>query len=351
MDKRFLTNKDVELLAHQLAKFLRGRYSTRPIRIAGIPRGGIPVAYLLLKFDGFVLAEDEASAMVFVDDIIDSGRTAEEWQQRTGKEVFALLDKSNHNSLANGSAAKMLLSAGWIVFPWEVGKEQEQVSEDNSIVGTITNRLRTNGTSFFANDNIASHIEPHEMEELQNEVQRRAESFLRGLIIDVDNDHNTQGTAKRMAKMYLHEVFKGRYKPAPHLTDFPNAKMLDEMYTTGPITIRSACSHHLAPIIGRCWIGIVPGHRVIGLSKFNRIVDWFASRAQIQEELAVQIADYLEDTMKPSGLAVVIEATHLCMTWRGVREPQQAAMTTSVMRGVLREKPEARAEFMAFIKG
>ena len=218
-----------------------------------------------------------------------------------------------------------------------------------NIVETLTERLKSAGVPFLANDNIAGYVTPHEMKLLRQELTQRAEHFLQGLVIDTANDHNTRGTAGRIAKMYLEEVFKGRYMEPPVITDFPNAKGLDEMYMTGPITIRSACSHHFVPIVGRCWIGVIPGDRVIGLSKFNRIVDWVASRPQIQEELVMQIADYLEEKMAPRGLAVVVEATHMCMTWRGVREGMEAKMTTNVMRGAFRDKPEARAEFMAMV--
>ena len=222
-------------------------------------------------------------------------------------------------------------------------------TKSKSIVETLTERLKAAGVPFLANDNIAGYVTPGEMKLLQEELTHRAEHFLQGLIIDTEHDHNTRGTAARIAKMYLEEVFKGRYSAPPVITDFPNAKGLDEMYMTGPITIRSACSHHFVPIVGRCWIGIIPGDRVIGLSKFNRIVDWVASRPQIQEELVMQIADYLDEKMAPRGLAVVIEATHMCMTWRGVREGMEAKMTTNVMRGAFRDKPEARAEFLAMV--
>lgn len=218
-----------------------------------------------------------------------------------------------------------------------------------TVVEAVTDRLRRAGAKFHANDNISAYLLPGEMADLRHEVERRAEYFLRGLLIDVDNDHNTKGTASRIAKMYLTEVFKGRYIEPPEITDFPNAKGLDEMYMTGPITIRSACSHHFVPIVGRCWIGVIPGDRVIGLSKFNRIVDWVASRPQIQEELVMQVADFIEGSIAPKGLAVVIEATHMCMTWRGVKETMEAKMTTNVMRGAFRDKPEARAEFMAMV--
>ena len=163
-----------------------------------------------------------------------------------------------------------------------------------NIVDILTERLKAAGAPFLANDNIAGYVTPAEMAQLKMELTNRAEYFLQGLVIDTANDHNTRGTAGRIAKMYLEEVFKGRYTAPPVITDFPNAKGLDEMYMTGPITIRSACSHHFVPIVGRCWIGIIPGDRVIGLSKFNRIVDWVASRPQIQEEAVMQLADLIE---------------------------------------------------------
>lgn len=209
----------------------------------------------------------------------------------------------------------------------------------------IRQRLLAADAKFFANDNIADYIAKGDLELLQSEVETKMQEVLYSLVIDVDKDHNSHGTAKRVAKMFIHEVFAGRYHQAPRVTSFPNAKDLDEMYTTGPISVRSSCSHHMLSVTGKCWIGVIPGEEVIGLSKFNRIVDWFASRGQIQEEMTVQIADFLEELIRPKGLAVVIKATHGCMICRGVKEPADAAMTTSVMRGKLLEVPAARAEF------
>lgn len=160
------------------------------------------------------------------------------------------------------------------------------------------------------------------------------------MIIDTANDHNTKETARRVAKMYVDEVFKGRYHPMPKVTDFPNAKELDEIYTL-PITVRSACSHHFVPIVGQAWIGIVPSDRVIGISKFNRIVDWVMSRPHIQEEAAIMVADTIEDLIKPKGLAFVIKAQHMCMTWRGVKEPE-TKMVNSIVRGSFRQDPSMK---------
>ena len=212
----------------------------------------------------------------------------------------------------------------------------------------IRKRIKKAGASFHANDNIASFIKPGEVDKLQKEVAKAVEGLLTALIVDTTNDHNTRETAQRVAKMYLKEVFNGRYTEPPKVTDFPNVKNLDQVYTLGPITVRSACSHHLVPITGRAWIGILPSDRVIGISKFVRLTNWVMARPQIQEEATVQLADLIEQLIQPKGLAVVIEATHNCMTWRGVRE-SETRMTSSVMRGCFRDEPEARSEFFRLI--
>ena len=219
----------------------------------------------------------------------------------------------------------------------------------SNLVDAIKNRIRHDGGTFFANDNISQYLMEGELDKLQMEVADSIKQVLESLIIDTENDHNTNETAQRVAKMYLKEVFAGRYQPMPKITEFPNAKHLDEIYTLGPITIRSACSHHLVPITGRAWIGVLPSDNVIGISKFVRLTNWIMARPQIQEESTVQLADIIEKMIKPKGLAVVVEATHQCMTWRGVRE-SETKMTTSVMRGVFLDKPECRAEFFRLIK-
>lgn len=214
---------------------------------------------------------------------------------------------------------------------------------------SIRQRIIASNGTYFANDNISDFVTEKDLEMLQEEVAFNMEGVLQSLVIDTENDHNTKETAQRIAKMFIREVFKGRYQPMPKVTDFPNAKHLNEIYTLGPITIRSACSHHMVPITGRAWIGILPSDRVIGISKFVRLTDWVMARPQIQEEATVQLADIIESMIKPLGLAVVVEATHQCMTWRGVKEAD-TKMTTSVMRGVFLDKPECRAEFFRLIK-
>ena len=213
----------------------------------------------------------------------------------------------------------------------------------------IRERLLASGHSFLANDNIADFIEPGELPELQNEVADKFRELLRSLVIDIDNDHNTHETAERVAKMYLQEVFKGRYHQQPKVASFPNVKKLDEIYTVGPITVRSACSHHFVPIMGNCWIGIKPGSRVIGLSKFTRVADWVFSRPHIQEEAVMILADEIEKLCEPQGLGIIVKAQHYCMKWRGVKEPQ-TSMINSVVRGDFRHDPSLKQEFFELIR-
>lgn len=209
----------------------------------------------------------------------------------------------------------------------------------------ICAHLREIGAPFAANDNIADRLQPGDLDKIQKDVEEACHGLLRALVIDTASDPNTKETAKRMAKMFVREVFHGRYEQMPALKDFPNQKGLDEVYLVGPVTVRSACSHHFVPIVGKVWFGVIPGERVIGLSKFARLADWIFRRPQIQEESTIQLADIIERTIKPKALAVVVEAEHLCMTWRGV-EDSGSKMTTSVMRGLFREEPAARTEFL-----
>lgn len=217
-----------------------------------------------------------------------------------------------------------------------------------SISEVIQQRLEENNVPYNANDNISEYIEEGELDLLQKEVEGKIQGVLESLVIDTIRDHNTQETAKRVAKMYCREVFKGRYVKQPKITDFPNAKNLDEIYSVGPITVRSACSHHMVPIMGQAWIGIKPSKRVIGISKFNRLTEWVFSRPHIQEEGVMILADEIEKLVKPEGLIVIVKADHYCMKWRGVREPD-CSMTTSVVRGSFRNKPHQKQEFLNLI--
>jgi GTP cyclohydrolase I len=214
----------------------------------------------------------------------------------------------------------------------------------------LRKRIEKAKVRFNANDNISEFIEPGDLDELLKEVSQKMEGVLESLVIDTSSDHNTQDTARRVAKMYLTEVFKGRYLPPPAVTEFPNAEKLNELMIVGPVTIRSACSHHFCPIMGRLWIGLMPNAQsnLIGLSKYARLADWIMSRPQIQEEAITQIADLLADMVNPDGLAVVMEADHFCMHWRGVKDTD-AKMINSVMRGSFLKDATLRREFLTLL--
>ena len=214
----------------------------------------------------------------------------------------------------------------------------------------IRYRLLAADCRYHANDNISAHIRDGELQELKAEVQAKMHEVLQALVIDTDSDHNTQDTAKRVAKMFVEEVFRGRYVPMPAVTEFPNFSRLNELMIVGPITVRSACSHHFCPIFGKVWIGIMPNEHsnLIGLSKYARICDWVMSRPQIQEEAVTMLADELMQRVRPDGLAIVMEADHFCMHWRGVKDTD-TAMVNSVMRGAFLKDANLRREFLSLL--
>jgi len=215
----------------------------------------------------------------------------------------------------------------------------------------IRRRIEAQKARFHANDNIAAFIKPGELQGLVDEVAEKMQAVLESLVIDTENDHNTKNTSERVAKMYIQEVFNGRYVEQPTLTKFPNVSRLNELMIIGPITVRSACSHHLCPIMGRIWIGVLPNKAsaLIGLSKYSRLTEWVMCRPQIQEEAVVELADMLERKIKPIGVAVVMDADHFCMQWRGVKD-RESKMINSVMRGAFLKDPNLRREFLALIE-
>ena len=215
----------------------------------------------------------------------------------------------------------------------------------------IRRRIEAQKARFHANDNISAFIKPGELERLVEEVAEKMQAVLESLVIDTENDHNTQNTSRRVAKMYVQEVFNGRYVDQPTLTKFPNVSRLNELMIIGPITVRSACSHHLCPIMGRIWIGVLPSKEsaLIGLSKYSRLTEWVMCRPQIQEEAVVELADMLEKKIKPIGVAVVMDADHFCMQWRGVKD-RDSKMINSVMRGAFLKDSNLRREFLALIE-
>jgi len=225
-----------------------------------------------------------------------------------------------------------------------------EIDDGTPVSVKIRERLKAARKRFNANDNIAEFIEPGDLEKMLDEVTAKMQGVLDSLVIDTDNDHNTSDTARRVAKMYVNEVFNGRYVKGPSITEFPNAEHLNELMIVGPITGRSACSHHFCPVMGKLWIGVLPNERtnVIGLSKYARIAEWIMNRPQIQEEAVIQLADLIQDKTQPDGLAIVMEASHFCMAWRGVKD-MDSKMINSVMRGAFLKDPNLRREFLSLI--
>jgi len=254
--------------------------------------------------------------------------------KKTSKQVAAKVDAKK--SVPTKSATK------------KVTTKEDESGLPLSVV--IRRRIEAQKARFHANDNIAAFIKPGELEGLVEEVSQKMQAVLESLVIDTENDHNTRNTSRRVAKMYVQEVFNGRYVDQPALTKFPNVSRLNELMIVGPITIRSACSHHLCPIMGRIWIGVLPSKEsaLIGLSKYSRLTEWVMCRPQIQEEAVVELADMLEKKIKPIGVAVVMDADHFCMQWRGVKD-RDSKMINSVMRGAFLKDSNLRREFLALI--
>ena len=177
---------------------------------------------------------------------------------------------------------------------------------------------------------------------------QKVEELFDILRIDHRNDHNTRDTPKRVAKMFVEEILQGRFAAPPKITEFDNAQAYDQLIVTGPIELRSMCAHHLMPIYGHATIGILPAAdgKIIGLSKYDRIVDYFASRLQIQEELVKQIGQYIMDMTGPRGLAVRISAVHMCKTQRGVRASHRSRMVNTYYWGEMATSPELKQEFL-----
>jgi len=215
----------------------------------------------------------------------------------------------------------------------------------------IRRRIEAQKARFHANDNISAFIQPGELEGLVDEVAEKMQAVLESLVIDTESDHNTKNTSRRVAKMFVKEVFNGRYIEQPTLTKFPNVSRLNELMIIGPITVRSACSHHLCPIMGRIWIGVLPSKEsaLIGLSKYSRLTEWVMCRPQIQEEAVVELADMLEKKIKPIGVAIVMDADHFCMQWRGVKD-RDSKMVNSVMRGAFLKDSNLRREFLSLLE-
>lgn len=278
---------DVALLAASFP----GEY--RSARIFGIPRGGAHVAQAIKAvYPGVHLADAPSEADVIVDDLIDSGRTAERWSQCYGVPVWALVDKRPDPT------------APWYVFPWEAFGG-DAPAEDNAL------------------------------------------RMLQSLGVPLDEE-GTRETPARMMRS-LRELTSGYgLDPAELLSKrFPAS--YDEMVVVRGIGFWSLCEHHVLPFHGTATVGYLPGEGgVVGLSKVARLVHAYSRRLQIQERMTQQIAQAMSEHLGALGVGVVVRASHLCMAMRGVRTP--AEMVTSALLGRFRV-PEVRAEFLALADG
>lgn len=263
------------------------------IHIWPVPRGGIPIAYLLLATHpgAFVIADDPALAHCIVDDIVDSGETRERWTQMLpSTPFFAAVTKTDDK---------------WVVFPWEGGNE-------SSISDNIIRLLQY----------VGEDPKREGLKETPERVARAWEHWCGGYGIDI---------------------------PALLKTFKDGADGCDEMVVVRDIPFYSHCEHHMAPFFGTATVAYIPDGLIVGLSKIPRVVNAFARRLQVQERLTNQIADAIQTNLKPKGVGVIIKARHLCMESRGI-EQQGHSTTTSALRGVIRELPEARAEFLNLTK-
>jgi len=186
-----------------------------------------------------------------------------------------------------------------------------------------------------------------EKEKIIKKLEKHFHRILVDMNFDIENDQQIKNTPKRISKMWVNELFNGCYDEPPKITVFDNENNCKDIVFVGPISLKSTCSHHFVPFIGHAYIAYIPDKKIIGVSKLARIVKWFMRRPQIQEELTKQIADYIEENLIPSGVAVYLEAQHLCMTVRGVEE-YESYMKTSSVRGAF-EDIATRQEFFNMI--
>jgi GTP cyclohydrolase I len=187
-----------------------------------------------------------------------------------------------------------------------------------------------------------------EQSQMVSAAAKKLEELFDVLQLDHKNDHNMQQTPRRVAKMLVEELMYGRYNAPPSITEFENVERYDQLLVTGPIEVRSTCAHHLMPIFGQAFIGVLPSPdgKIIGLSKYDRIVHYFSARLQIQEELVGQIGKYIMDMTRPRGLAVRISAVHMCKTQRGVRAGLNSRMVSSAFYGEFQTDPSLKSEFL-----
>ena len=295
-----LNHQDITALAARTADAIRQYQHTTTgenvvLRAYAVPRGGIAAAYAVQSLHGFHITDNPADADIFIDDLIDSGSTCERYcDDYPGKPFFALIDKRSDEEF----------KGKWIVFPWEV---TDQCSDESAT--DIVTRL----------------------------LQYVGENPERGGLLE---------TPKRVLKAWKHWCGGYEMDAKSILKTFEDgAEGCDEMVVR-VVPFYSHCEHHLAAIIGHAVVAYIPNKKIVGLSKIDRVVDMFARRLQVQERLTNQIAEAIQENLEPKGVAVWVNARHLCIESRGVRN-QNSATDSLALRGVFKEDPRTRAEFLA----
>jgi GTP cyclohydrolase I len=224
------------------------------------------------------------------------------------------------------------------------------MSEGKHLSEVIRSRMKQDGKRFWAGDNVADYVRESEKAQLIDEATVAFESVLDTLLIDRENDPNSQGTARRLAKMYYNEIMAGRYESAPDATAFPNDS--EDRYEGMLVVrseLRSMCSHHHQPVSGVAYIGIIAANKLIGLSKYTRIAQWCARRGTLQEELCNDIAREIMRATDSENVGVYIQATHGCCENRGIMAHSSLTQTT-VLKGSFHTDPGTKKEFFDNIK-
>jgi GTP cyclohydrolase IA len=221
---------------------------------------------------------------------------------------------------------------------------------EKNLAQVLREQMRSNGKRFWAGDNVSEFVDEDKKQQLIDEATVAFEGVLDTLLIDREQDPNSKGTARRLAKMYFNEIMAGRYEPAPDATAFPNDS--EDRYEGMLVVrseLRSMCSHHHQPVNGVAYIGIIAANKLIGLSKYTRIAQWCARRGTLQEELCNDIAREIMKATDSTNVGVYIQATHGCCENRGIMAHSSLTQTT-VLKGVFSTDPSVKKEFMDNIK-
>lgn len=300
MEKLILSHFHCQRAIAEMAREMKQRRIENPIRLYAVPRGGIPVAYLLLRYlpMNACLVDHPKHANCIIDDIVDSGRTRARYEQYS----IPFLDLVSFLDLGLRQPGQ------WVVFPWEMSDDEDRSAED------IVLRL----LQYIGEDPVREGL---------------------------------QDTPKRVLKAWKEWTSGYEKTPEQILKSFEDgSEDYDEMVVVRDLPFYSTCEHHLAPFFGSATIAYIPNKRIVGLSKLGRLLNMYSRRLQVQERLTTQIADALQTCLEPRGVGVVIRARHLCMESRGIC-CQGHHTITSALRGVFREDSDARREFLALAKG